>query len=148
MTEATPTTTSDVVVAAEGVCPTTKTKTGTARMDPPPPRAPSDTPMRNPSGEASSARALTGRPGAGLERGGGSSRRGRRRRPSVGARDAERLVLAGGAPIVVDVHHGLASPVEQRSPDRRPQPRSAVHPHLALRDLTHAALEIVQRDVD
>ena len=67
--DAMPTTTSDVEVAEDGDRPTTNTRTGTARMDPPPPRAPSATPTRRPSGDASSARMVMG----------GSHRRRRRR---------------------------------------------------------------------
>ena len=50
------TSTSDVVVAAFGSCPAAYTSAGTARIDPPPPSAPSETPIRNPNGDANNPR--------------------------------------------------------------------------------------------
>src|SRR5664280_495070 len=47
---ATPTTTSEVVTAGLGSRPTTYTSAGTARIEPPPPRAPRAIPSRIPSG--------------------------------------------------------------------------------------------------
>jgi hypothetical protein len=51
--------TSEVVVACLGDWPAAYTRAGTARIDPPPPRAPSDTPIRKPKGEASRLRMST-----------------------------------------------------------------------------------------
>ena len=50
--EAPATMSNEVVVAAAGVWPAAYTRTGTARIDPPPPSAPRANPIKKPSGEA------------------------------------------------------------------------------------------------
>jgi hypothetical protein len=57
--DAAPTMMSEVVVAAWGDSPAAYTRMGTARIEPPPPSAPSEIPIRNPRGETSRARPFT-----------------------------------------------------------------------------------------
>ena len=114
---AAPTSSRLVAVAAFAPWPATYTSTGTARIEPPPPSAPSDTPMRNPSGETRSARISDAHDSAGISCG--------------------RLRLTGsiGRPrrtprfeAAEDVGHTFeAVRAQQRCRDRRPVSARAVH---------------------